>query len=75
MRFLAIITHATGDITLQLKLKLNWRTENFLLQGIIGTRHDIHSIEKNSVGVQNTTTVLGKRPTVKKTAQVREIPR
>jgi hypothetical protein len=75
MHFLAIIAHATGDITLQPKLKLNWCTANFLLQGLIGTRHDTHPIRKNSVGAQNTTFVLGKRPTVKKTAQVREMPR
>jgi hypothetical protein len=49
VHFLAIIAQATGDITLQPKLKLNWCTANFLLQGLIGTRHATHSIKKTQL--------------------------
>jgi hypothetical protein len=66
MHFLAIIVHATDDITLQPKLKLNWCTANFLLQGLIGTRHAIHPIYKKINWCPKTTSVLSKRPTVKK---------
>ena len=49
MHFLAIIAQATGDITLQPKLKLNWCTANFLLQGLIGTTHATHPVKNTQL--------------------------